>query len=167
MIAYASSDKKTVWINSRLCCLARFCETSTEYFDFDSNDNTKTIIHTENNTAHWNDFVSEVHKRFSISVGRHKPTWVNLREDFHNLKEQWRHDTRFMSFKLGETESAKKIVALGQQVVPLIIDEMKTSPDHWFVILEKIFDKGPVIPENCRGKIREINQIWLDWLSDI
>jgi hypothetical protein len=47
-------------------------------------------------------------------------------------------------------------------VVPLILEELKREPHHWFWALEVIADENPV-QENARGDIRLIADAWIEW----
>ena len=40
--------------------------------------------------------------------------------------------------------SYQKIIGMGPAVVPLILSELETEPDHWFWALEAITDENPV-----------------------
>ena len=158
-----SSDGKVVWINGSTGCLARFYRTSAEYFGFEK---TETVLHTGNNVEDWINFVNESEHRFGAFVDRYKPGWVSIEKTFQELKHQWYIETAFLSGGLCETESAKKIIALGLDAVPYIVEEMKIVGGHWFGFLEIMLGDGPEIPEESRGKIKEINQIWLDWIAE-
>ena len=61
---------------------------------------------------------------------------------------------------------AKHIIDLGLEVVPEILQEMKTSTGaHWMALLGEIYQGGPVIPEKVRGNIVELSKIWIHWVE--
>jgi hypothetical protein len=51
---------------------------------------------------------------------------------------------------------------MGLPVVPLILEELRTNPHHWFWALEVITDENPV-PGDARGDMQRIAEAWLDW----
>ena len=44
---------------------------------------------------------------------------------------------------------------MGEPVVPLILDELRREPDHWFWALEAITEENPVRPEDV-GIVRRM-----------
>ena len=56
----------------------------------------------------------------------------------------------------------QKIIAMGPSVVPLILEEMRNKPDHWFWALSALTDDDPV-PPGKRGQFKEMIKAWLEW----
>ncbi|MGD1028045.1 hypothetical protein [Candidatus Binatus soli] len=56
----------------------------------------------------------------------------------------------------------RAIIALGPEVVPLILRELEREPDDWFWALAILTGENPV-PENDRGKMLEMTKAWLKW----
>jgi len=56
----------------------------------------------------------------------------------------------------------QQIIGIGDAVVPLILQELKCAPDHWFWALNAITGVDPV-PESGRGVMNEMVKAWLDW----
>jgi len=83
---------------------------------------------------------------------------------FHALVEKWREERGPTSSatRMAMTPSYQQIIGMGQDVVPLILEEMRRRPDHWFWALQAITGEDPVRPEN-RGKVREMAFAWLLW----
>ncbi|KMK67147.1 hypothetical protein [Puniceibacterium sp. IMCC21224] len=58
--------------------------------------------------------------------------------------------------------SFKEIVAMGDVVIPLIIDELKKRPDFLVAALCLITGENPM-PPNSAGNILKMTESWLDW----
>jgi hypothetical protein len=56
----------------------------------------------------------------------------------------------------------RAIIALGPEVVPLILRELEKEPDDWFWALAILTGENPV-PEEDRGKTLEMTKAWLKW----
>jgi hypothetical protein len=56
----------------------------------------------------------------------------------------------------------KEIIGMGQEVVPLLLAELKRKPDFWFAALRAITGEDPVPPESA-GRIKEMAQAWVEW----
>jgi hypothetical protein len=83
---------------------------------------------------------------------------------FYRLMATWKTEVRFLS-NINEkcSHSAyQQIIEMGQDVVPLILDELRREPDHWFAALRTLTGENPVPPE-ARGKPKEMTLAWLEW----
>jgi len=56
----------------------------------------------------------------------------------------------------------QKIIGMGWDAVPLILEELQREPDQWFWALEAITDENPVPPE-VAGKVRPMAEAWITW----
>ncbi len=83
---------------------------------------------------------------------------------FDNLADKWERETKFSSstIEMVLNPSYQKIIAMGKQVIPFILNRLKSKPDHWFWALEIISDQNPV-PESKNGNFNEMVEAWLDW----
>ena len=61
--------------------------------------------------------------------------------------------------------SYQKIIGMGEKVVPLILRELETRPNHWFWALKAITGADP-IQSHQRGKISEMTKAWLSWARE-
>ena len=86
------------------------------------------------------------------------------RERFEALAERWWEETALHSNSaIKDAHPAlQEIISMGQPVVSLILDRMRSQGGHWFGALQQITGARPVPPES-RGRIREMTQAWLDW----
>jgi len=51
---------------------------------------------------------------------------------------------------------------MGPEVVPLMLRELETAPDHWFRALRALTGANPVPPQSS-GKLPEMAIAWLGW----
>src|SRR5947207_4271000 len=89
---------------------------------------------------------------------------VHLGKEFAQLAEQWRRERGATSLarRMGEHPAYRRIVAMGEQAVPLILADLEREPDHWFFALHEITGASPV-PAQSRGKLPEMAEAWIDW----
>lgn len=89
-----------------------------------------------------------------------------IKSKFKKLMNEWKEDTLFISdiSKICTHSSYQQIIGMGENVIPLIISELKSNPDHWFWALKAITGKDPV-PEEKKGNIREMSNIWIEWYA--
>jgi hypothetical protein len=90
-------------------------------------------------------------------------------EEFHTLAEQWREETRFESSLAAITEhpAYRAIVALGDEVVPLLLRQLRRrgDPEFWFTALREITGADPVRADQW-GNVRAMSEDWLRWGRD-
>ena len=56
----------------------------------------------------------------------------------------------------------QQIIGLGERALPLIFQELRREPDHWFWALAAITGKNPV-PEEDAGDLEAMANDWLSW----
>ena len=83
---------------------------------------------------------------------------------FLELAATWKRERGPHSFsaRLTDHPAYQQIVALGPEVVPLLLRELERSPDHWFRALHTLTGADPV-PTESRGKMRDMADAWLRW----
>ncbi|MBX9584532.1 MAG: hypothetical protein K2X87_29880 [Gemmataceae bacterium] len=89
---------------------------------------------------------------------------VALASRFHTLAGEWRAATRFLAGPSAATEhpAYRAVVALGPDVVPLILAELAVAPEPWFAALRELTGADPVPPAD-RGRPRAAAEHWLAW----
>src|SRR5436190_2078602 len=87
-----------------------------------------------------------------------------LKQQFDKLAETWRKDCMWISSmdQLSEHPAYQQIIAMGQDVVPILLEEMQNSPDHWSMALHAITGADPLKDEH-RGKLKLMAQDWVEW----
>ena len=84
--------------------------------------------------------------------------------EFNDLVEVWRRETGMMS-SLEEKflhPAYLRIIGMGKDAIPLILEEMKQRPGHWFCALKAITGENPMRPEHA-GNIKRMTEDWLFW----
>ncbi len=56
----------------------------------------------------------------------------------------------------------QQIIGMGALAIPLILQELKEQPDHWFWALRSIVGESP-IPSADRGRLPKMTEAWLAW----
>ncbi len=87
-----------------------------------------------------------------------------LRQEFFRLAEQWAEETRGYSVGIEEIAHPAylRIIGMGEQAIPWILDEMAERGGQWFVALQAITGANP-IPDEDRGRRPKMRAAWFDW----
>lgn len=85
-------------------------------------------------------------------------------ERFHRLAAQWKQQSGYLSDsrKMAMLRPYQEIIGMGLPVVPLILDELRIEPNHWYWALEAITGENPV-PVGVDGDMGRIRDAWLEW----
>jgi hypothetical protein len=88
----------------------------------------------------------------------------SLELTFKSLAQQWREETGMLSSfsKKLEHPAYRKIIDLGEPVLPLILRELQDRPGHWFEALKAITNQTPVPPAD-RSDPKKAREAWLNW----
>lgn len=89
----------------------------------------------------------------------------DLSKRFHSLKGKWEEETWHMSSttNMMRNPSYKEIVAMGKDVVPLMLEDLVNSPAFWFEALRELTGASPDKHLWYTGKIQEMADCWVDW----
>ena len=80
---------------------------------------------------------------------------------FNRLAKIWKRETVFLSYGCNHW-AYQEIIKMGPIVLPWIFKRMRKQPDHWFAALAEITGESP-IPEEDRGKVEKMTELWLEW----
>ena len=97
-------------------------------------------------------------------IGVPKSVYDKIESDFHRLAQQWERE-RPRGADVSEMAmhpSYQRIIGMGLDVVPFILEELERKPEHWFWALHSITGVNPVPPES-EGKLKEMAKAWVDW----
>jgi hypothetical protein len=85
-----------------------------------------------------------------------------LRPEFDALVERWRRETQHLSLisKKVAHPAYFRIIGMGKPVVPLVLEELRDRPSHWFVALRFTANTDPVPQGANPSRAREA---WLEW----
>jgi len=91
----------------------------------------------------------------------------SLERQFRQLSHQWENETGMLSDLSQKVihPAYQRIIGMGQDAVPLLLNELSKRPNHWFWALRSITGANPVKPEH-RGRIKLMAQDWLCWGRD-
>ena len=83
---------------------------------------------------------------------------------FRECAETWYLETMPLSSYIEKIlhPAYQRIIGLGRDAVPLIMNELRDMPHDWFWALRAITGKDPVSPENA-GDLTRMANIWLQW----
>jgi hypothetical protein len=86
------------------------------------------------------------------------------RQRFQELARQWKDATLFLSSitDIAMHPAYQQIIGMGKDALPLLLDELRRHPDHWFWALQAITGVNPV-PVSDRGDMGRMTQAWLAW----
>ncbi len=85
-----------------------------------------------------------------------------LRSEFHELVEKWRKDTQHTSSlaRMIAHPAYKRIIEMGDAVLPLLFAELNVHRDHWLVALNAITQEDPA---PTGSTFAEAVEAWLTW----
>jgi hypothetical protein len=89
---------------------------------------------------------------------------VRISRVFADCLAKWKAETQFTS---SMTEiilhpSYQRIIGLGSDVIPFVLQELAENGGHWFWALQAITGENPVAAED-RGRTRLMTEAWLMW----
>jgi hypothetical protein len=92
---------------------------------------------------------------------------VVLADKFRELTNRWKQETRYLSSatRVSEHASYQEIMALGVSVIPLILEDLQSAQNHWFIALRKITGANPVPSEDV-GNVTRMQHAWIRWGMD-
>lgn len=86
---------------------------------------------------------------------------------FDALARQWRDETGHLSSVTQKAlhPSYQKIIGMGQQAVPLILQELQHKPSpHWFWTLDALVEDTPNQLSQAENlSAQQVREIWLQW----
>lgn len=108
-------------------------------------------------------------QRSIIYEYEHNKLAINETEKtFKELASKWRRETRALSMMIHKTilnPTYRKIIDLGEPIVPYILKDLMNKPDHWFIALEEIYREQQINPvaKKDMGNIKKMAEAWIDW----
>jgi hypothetical protein len=86
---------------------------------------------------------------------------------FRDLVRQWKAETEFVSSltRMVTHPAYQQIIGMGGAALPLLLDELRREPDHWFWALRAITGEDPVAAEE-RGRLDAMTAAWLRWAEE-
>ncbi len=84
---------------------------------------------------------------------------------FKRLVSEWKQQRNEYSSDPREwamCPAYQKIIAMGPEAIPLVLNELRRRPDHWFWALDMLTDANPIQADHC-GNFTEMVSDWLQW----
>jgi len=94
----------------------------------------------------------------------YSPSAIDYVDQFYRRSNDWLNAIGPMSAMMDmmSLPSFRDLVAMGEKVVPLILQEIRHRPSFLFLVLHEITGENP-IPPTARGNIGEMISAWLSW----
>lgn len=88
----------------------------------------------------------------------------SLQQKFSRLAAQWKDETAHVSLAAQRAihPAYQRIIGIGPDAIPLILEELQRSPDDWFWALNAITEADPVPDEN-KGNLAKMASAWIQW----
>jgi hypothetical protein len=84
---------------------------------------------------------------------------------FKQLVSEWKQQRNPYSSDPAEAATCPsylKIIGMGPEAIPLVLNELRRHPDQWFLALNALTDENPILPEHC-GNFKEMVNDWTNW----
>lgn len=84
--------------------------------------------------------------------------------EFRALSRQWKRETAILSnlSKIVMHPAYQRIMAMGPNVIPLILQELNERPGHWFWALHNLVPAGSNPAEGVKTT-KDARNAWLEW----
>lgn len=98
------------------------------------------------------------------NIGRAQRARFALDREFLELLSRWREETKLISSAtmLVANRNYLRIIGMGPQVIPLVLQELNRNGGHWFVALEALTGENPVVDGDI-GRVKRMAQAWIEW----
>lgn len=155
-------------LDKSACALKRICFDTPKYIKEKSSDLLRGVADTwyeQPERFAGNEFGNFLlHKAENIVWAIDKPKTLPVEETFSKLCNKWREDTEFLSspYEIAMNDSYQQIIGLGEAAVPLILQDLAATYDHWFWALKAITRQNPA-SNNDAGDVRKIANAWIIW----
>lgn len=97
-------------------------------------------------------------------VASHPIAQEMLIRNFNDLTEKWKQETVLESSmtKIAMNNSYQRIIGMGKQILPLILEDLYYNSNNWFWALKSITGEDPTDPD-MQGNLFQQRLAWLKW----
>lgn len=90
-----------------------------------------------------------------------------LEDTFTRLSVLWKEHAASLSdpADIKSAPGYRELVSLGPEIVPLILDELRSDPFHWFDVLTDITGEVP-FPADDAGDVPKMVSAWRGWAKE-
>lgn len=112
----------------------------------------------------WDDNLDSLLITDEATASTISPVYSPLEAEFLKLVAEWDADTKFLfsSTEIMQHPAYEKIISMGPDVVPLILESMQSTPRFWFDALKQLTGEDPIPPIHY-GDINLMTQDWLNY----
>jgi hypothetical protein len=91
----------------------------------------------------------------------------DLTQEFERLARLWKKETCHLSSmqQIVLHPAYQKIIGMGERVLCMLLEKMRSCPDHWGWALTAITGEDPVSEEDV-GRVDRIAAAWAEWGKD-
>lgn len=88
----------------------------------------------------------------------------SLFEEFERLKNLWLEETKYTSIpsQIYGNNYYKRIIKMGEEVLPFIILDLKQNYNNWFFALQEITKTNAIKNEHI-GDFKAMANDWIEW----
>ena len=106
----------------------------------------------------------ELQKALSVCRDALEAFTGDTEEQFANLANEWKAASGHLSSvsRIAVHPAYQRIIGMGRKAIPLILDDLREHPDHWFWALAAITGVDPV-PDSDAGHVSRMTEAWLKW----
>ena len=92
-------------------------------------------------------------------------SYSRLEAEFQRCAAAWKRDTGHLSVaaQIAKHPSYRRIIEMGKPAIPLILNDLKKEPNHWFLALSAIASDAPKVAERDKGKMKAASDAWIEW----
>ena len=96
-----------------------------------------------------------------LGAGKHEA----LVDEFQKCAAAWKRETGHLSVagQIAKHHAYRRIIEMGESVIPLILEDLSEEPNHWFLALSAIANEAPAVPERDKGDMKAISAAWIEW----
>ena len=90
---------------------------------------------------------------------------TSITGEFRRCAAAWKRDTGHLSVEgeIARHEAYQNIIRMGERAIPLILEDLRQEPHHWFIALNTLSGESPDFPEESRGNIEAQADVWVEW----
>ena len=90
---------------------------------------------------------------------------ISLEAEFQRCAAAWKRDTGHLSVEgeIATHEAYQSIISMGAPAIPLILEDLRQEPHHWFIALDELTGESPELPEEDWGSINALSDAWVKW----
>lgn len=98
-----------------------------------------------------------------VTLNDQREVGASLKEEFDAMVKQWRRETRYLSSatKMAMHPAYQRIISLGEEVIPYILDDLQHTRAHWLWALYILSEFHDPAPEGAT--FDEAVDAWLNW----